>query len=213
MISLASPLILGILFKIMYWPGAGFLIIVGSSILLLGSIGFLIYTITNKRNIPLGALYFAIGLSGLFFCFKFMRWPGATFLIIPASISIIVSLIVLIKTQVKIEVSKIVSLIVLSLVIILFITSDSKLYSFRHINSTITELNYPEHYYTYAWILYKEGDKNLAKNNLELAIQEAKNPYNTQQKNLDSKLAIERYERAMDLLISNRWNEKERPTY
>ncbi|NQY30150.1 MAG: hypothetical protein HRT69_11855 [Flavobacteriaceae bacterium] len=213
MIALASPLVFGILFKLMYWPGGSLFVIIGSQVLLFGSIGMLIYSLSKNRKSILGILFLTIGLCGLFFCFKIMHWPGATLLFIPVAISIIVALIFLIKKKAKIDLSKMVSLIVITLVIILFISRDSQLFRFQHIYPKQASFNAPENYHIYAWMLYKEGKKDEAKVNLQLAIQEAQNPNNTQLNNLedDKELTIERYKRAMGFLISNKWDEKESP--
>lgn len=85
-----TSLILGVLFKVMHWPGASILLIVGWTILLALFIPLLLIS-KLKENIPakekriytLGA--FALILFELATLFKIMHWPGAGPLLIVGS--------------------------------------------------------------------------------------------------------------------------------
>ncbi|MCF8457002.1 MAG: hypothetical protein K9H62_13820 [Bacteroidales bacterium] len=85
---------LGTLFKVQHWPGAGLLLMVGDVILLFLFIPSLLYYKMNstadrkKRQVYLlGALSLMLFLGGSFF--KMFHWPGAQILIITGSISLI----------------------------------------------------------------------------------------------------------------------------
>lgn len=212
MVALSGLFIMGLLFKLQFWSGGGLLFVIGAAILLLGSVGVYIYTVVRKRKIILGTLYLAIGFCGLYFCFKLLRWAGASLLFIPAGISMAVAIFVLIKKSAKFDVSKIVLLVTMVLTVMLFASSDSQLFRFVHINPSQSEFNSPEAYHIYAWILYNEGKVDQAKKNLQLAIQEAGNPENIYFDPVTNRpwLSIERYQRAMKMLDSGNWNEREK---
>jgi hypothetical protein len=213
MMALSGLLVLGLIFKIMYWPGGGPLIVIGSPILLFGSIGLLIYSLVNNHKLSLTLLFVSIGISSIFFCFKFMRWPGASLLFFPGAIGMITAIVYMIVKQVKLDSSKIVLITIMALIVILFSTSSSALFRFRHINLTNSNYNSPEHYHEYANILYNEGKYDEALLNVKLAIQEVENPNNLLLNDLvDSPTESKaRYERALNLINSQSWNELEEP--
>lgn len=85
---------LGTLFKVQHWPGAGSLLMVGDVILLFLFIPSLLYykmnSTTDRKKMQvyfLGALSLMLFLAGSFF--KMFHWPGAQILIIVGSISLI----------------------------------------------------------------------------------------------------------------------------
>ncbi len=213
MILLAHPLVLGILFTQMHWPAGDIFIILGSSFVLMGSIGFFLYTLIQNRKVTLGALYLAIGFGSLFFCFKFLRWPGASLLFAPAGTCIVVAIIMLLVKREKIQLNTLMALLVIGIYSIVFFSSSSQLYKVKHLNMLAPEFNFPENYYIYAWVLHQEGKEEEAKLALALAVQEAKNPYNVHKEffQYQGSAALERYEKAIHLLEANQWTEYERP--
>ena len=215
MIAISGMLVTGLLFKNMFWTNGGMLVIIGSQILLFGSIGVFIYCKIKKRKIVLAALFLVVGLSSLFFCFKFMRWPGASPLFTLTVIGLVILAYTVFKNGLKLNISRSVSIIIILLIIATYISSESQLYRFRVINSEESSLNYPENYHIYSWMLYKEGEINQAKENLKLAIIEAENSNNIHFKKLErnSEQSIERYKRAMKLLETGKWLETERAQY
>ena len=85
---------LGTLFKVQHWPGAGWLLIAGNILLLFIFIPSLWYykmnsTSDRKKRLVylLGALSLILFLCGTFF--KMFHWPGAQFLIITGSVSLV----------------------------------------------------------------------------------------------------------------------------
>ena len=218
MIALAFPLVAGIIFSLLYWPMGGVLIVMGSGILVIGSLVVLLYCLAQNRNVPLGVFYLAIGLGSLFFCFKFMRWPGADVLFIPVGMAIIAAIGILIVKRVELTISKIVSLIVIGLILLVYISSNSQLYYIKHLNKFQLDNNFPENYYTYAWILNKEGKREEAKVNLKIALREVQNPNNIQSRKTmgiaDTPDAnFKRYERALKQVNENNWTEFEKAEF
>ncbi|MBT3422106.1 MAG: hypothetical protein HN431_04815 [Bacteroidetes bacterium] len=215
MLTLSSLMLLGLLFKIQYWAGGGLLSTIGSSLLFLSSIWAFVYTFKKNYKRILGALFLSIGISSIFFTFKISNWPAANLLFIPAAISMIVSLFFLFKKGFELKLSYMVSIIVMLLIVITFVSKESQLHRFRHINTKYPELNVPENYYIYAWKLSKEGEKSQAIENLNYAIQEIDNPNNAYFNMYfnDSDLSKERYERALELLLADRWLQAEKPIY
>lgn len=211
MIGISFPLTLGILFSLMRWPFAGPLTVIGGPIILMLSIGLLIYLSTQKRKVSLAALYVATGANSLFFCFKIMFWPGTFQLFIFAAIFIIAATIVLVIEKQKMTSAIIVLIIINGLISITVFANQSRMYCYKHLNTLRPEYNFPEKYYTYAWMLYNEGNIEEAKINLQLAIHEAQNPNNITVHDLDDspEVTVQRYERALDLVNANNWYEKE----
>ncbi len=211
MMGISFPLIVGIMFTIMRWPFAGPFTVVGSPLILMLSIGLLIYLLFQKRKVALGAIYVATGASSLFFTFKIMFWPGTFPLFIFAAITIIVAIIVLVLEKQKMTSAILVLLILNGLISLTVFANQSRMYCYKYLNTLRPEYNFPEKYYTYAWMLYNEGNIEEAKTNLHLAIQETQNPNNiTVYELYDSpEVTIERYVRALDLLNANNWTEKE----
>jgi uncharacterized membrane protein (DUF106 family) len=78
---------LGVIFKIMHWPGAGPLLLFGDLLLVFISLPILLYVkIKNaekkkdKRIYSLGII--SLGMFALFTIFKIMHWPGASILML-----------------------------------------------------------------------------------------------------------------------------------
>ncbi len=215
MLTLSSLMLLGLLFKIQYWAGGGLLSTIGSSLLFLGSVWAFVYTFKKNQKKKLGALFLSIGISGIFFTFKISNWPAANMLFIPAAVSMIASLFFLFKNGFELKLSYLVSIIVMLLIVITFVSKESQLHRFRHINTSHPELNVPENYYIYAWKLSKEGEKSQAIENLNYAIQEIDNPNNAYFNMYfnDGDLSKERYERALELLLADEWLQAEKPIY
>jgi len=212
MMGISFPLVVGILFTLMRWPFAGPLVVIGGPIILVLSIGLLIYLLEQKRKVSLGAFYVATGASSLFFCFKIMFWPGTFPLFIFAAITIIAAIMVLLVEKQKITSAMIVLIILNGLIVMTVFARESRMYCYKHLNTIRTEYNFPEKYYTYAWMLYKEGNSEESKTNLQLAIQEAQNPNNITVYELDDlpEVTVKRYERALNLLNAKNWTEKEK---
>lgn len=210
MLALTGPIVLSILFKLLYWPGASVFLVLGSSVLLLTSIGVLIYTIVNKRKVSLGVMFFTIGLSSLFFCFKWMDWPYPSVLFLPAGAGIIASIFVVVVRKSKLGASKIVLFTIMFLVAIVYTSSRSDIYYFKTISSLDTKNIYPEHLHKYAWMLYNEGKVDKARNYLNIvisAVGDTKSVFvGTEEISVD---LTARYQRALDSLNNNSWNEFE----
>lgn len=212
MITLAIPLTAGIVLSLLRWPGGNVLIVLGSGILSMGAFVMLTITLVKNHKIALGILYVAIGFGGLFFCFKFMRWPGAAIMFFPAAITTLIAFVFLFIKKETFTMSKIISLLIIALITGVFFTSSSQLYRIKHINVFKPERNLSENYYTYAWLLNKEGKKEEARSNLQLAIQAVANPYNLNENPMtDVNSATERYRNALNLLENDQWKEKETP--
>lgn len=212
MMGISFPFVLGMLFTLMHWPFSGPLTVFGSPIILFLSIALLIYSLAQKRKAALAGLYVALGANSLFFCFKIMFWPGTFQLFIFASIFLIAAIILLIIQKQKMSTAIVVLFILNGLISLTVFASESRMYCYKHINTIRPIYNFPEKQYNYAWLLYKDGNTEEAKINLELAIEEAQNPYNmTTYELYDSPaITVERYKRAMDLLNANNWTEKEK---
>jgi len=208
MMSVSIPLIFGVLFKLMNWPGSSVMIIIGSQIALLFSIGILIYSIVKKYKVPQSALFVTIGFCSFAYCFKILFWPGSKELIVAAFIMIVVALIITIKQGSKLTFSKMVLSLIILLFTLSFVTKESKLYQISHINLSNPESNNPEFYYIYAWKLHNEGDTEKAKANLQHAINELNNPNNEHAKLLpkNSNNFQKTYETALSMLNNNKWH-------
>ncbi|MFD2562109.1 hypothetical protein [Aquimarina rubra] len=208
MMLISIPLIFGILFKLMRWPFGNQMTIIGSQILLLVSIGILIYSITKKIKIPESILFVTIGFCSLTYCFKTLFWPGSKELIIAAFLTIAGSLFIILKKKAVFSTSKIVLGIIILLFTLSFLTKESTLFQTSYIDLLNPESNHPEDYYNYAWILYNEGDTTKAKTNLQYAINELNNPDNEfsdmVSKNRDNYLEV--FGAAMNMLNNNNWN-------
>ncbi|MFK7900625.1 MAG: hypothetical protein AB8B61_07695 [Cyclobacteriaceae bacterium] len=215
MIAVSMILMTGILFKFMHWPGASVMIIVGSPILMFGSIGIAAYSISKKIKASQSLLFLSIGMSSLFFCFKLMRWPGSTTLFLLGAIVMIVAIIFLIKQKEKINIAKSTLLVVIILIVLLFKTNESDVYKFGHISTLNPSYNHPEHLYTYSSILSKEGMDEAASYYLEEAIKQLNNPDNFHLNKLyDSpENSLRRYQKAKELLESGNWSEFEESPY
>jgi glucan phosphoethanolaminetransferase (alkaline phosphatase superfamily) len=211
MIGISFPFVVGLFFTCMRWPFGGPLIVVGSSVMLMLSIGLFIYVLVQNRNVLLGALYAATGLSSLYFCFKIMLWPGSFPLFIFAVTGVLATIIFLFVKKQKLTSAVVLLLILNGCIFVTVFASKSQLYCYKHLNTLKPEINFPENYYTYAWMLYQEGKTEEAKANLKLAMQEAKNPKNIRahESGEQPEETIQRYQRAMDLLNANNWTEKE----
>lgn len=208
MLFISIPLIFAVLFELMNWPFRYEMIIIGSLILFLFSIGILMYSIIKKTKISESILFVTIGFCSLAYCFKVLFWPGSKTLIIAAFITIGVALLITLNKKGEFNVSKIVLGIIILLFTLSFITKKSKLYQNSNINQLSLESNHPEVYYDYAWLLYSEGDIKKAKINLQYAIDELNNPNNEYvnrfSKNRNNYLKT--YERAMIMLNNDNWS-------
>lgn len=213
MLFISIPLIFGVLFRLMNWPFGNEMVIIGSQILFLVSIGILIYSIIKKIKISESILFVTIGFCGLTYCFKVLFWPGSKTLIIAAFITIGVALLIILRKKSKFNVSKVVLGVIILLFTLSFITKESKLFQNSNINLLSPESNHPEDYYQYAWLLYSEGDTKKAKTNLQNAIDELNNPDNKYanrfSKNRNNYLKT--YETAMNMLNNDNWNNLEWP--
>lgn len=83
-----SLLIIGLIFKFMFWPGAAFTIVLGLTIIALLLVGGSIKKILNKALFyktlyPLLGAFFTIGVQ-----FKIMHWPGADIMIISSMVGL-----------------------------------------------------------------------------------------------------------------------------
>ncbi|HTF06081.1 MAG TPA: hypothetical protein VK826_18755, partial [Bacteroidia bacterium] len=85
--SIASvSLVAGALFKIMHWPGASFMLILGTLVLSMFFIPYFFYVNLKEQTEKKSKVIAALGLlTALFLCagalFKLMHWPGAIVLI------------------------------------------------------------------------------------------------------------------------------------
>jgi len=83
----------GVIFKVMHWPGAAVLIMLGALIgilflvFLMGSGGISIGT--EKYSILLGSIAMIFVLAG--FVFKIKHWPGANVMVIVAHVGLLIS--------------------------------------------------------------------------------------------------------------------------
>jgi len=212
MIALSFVLTMGIVFKFMHWPGASFMIIIGSSILLFGSLFILIFFLSKKIKVTQAILFLSVGISSLFFCFKIMRWPGAFILLIIALFSMLVAIFFLIRENKKLNIAKTVLLSIMLSVVLLSSAKESSIYKFMRINDSM--YSHPEHLYTYAWILNNEGAYEQAKNSLDRAIRELNDPNNIYINRLveSKENTLARFKRAKISLESTNWREFEEPS-
>ena len=213
MVILSLPSVLGILLKTQHWPGGSFVFVIGTFILMAGSGLIFTQALSKKKDLVQSVLFLSVGWSGLFFLFKIMRWPGALVMFIPGAIGIGTSIVLILIKRPKIDLSKIACLIVLSLIIVTFTTNPSQIYRFQNIYKFDNQMNFPENYHKYAWMLYQEGNQAEAKLNLDLAIQQANNPNNFRIELLQDgpELATLRYQRALASLQEKNWSELELP--
>lgn len=87
--------ILGVLFKIQHWPGAGVLLTLGLGILSLAFLPSLLISKCldepNKKMIPVWIIAFSsIFLWVLGMLFKIMHWPGASIMLLIGTLSVVV---------------------------------------------------------------------------------------------------------------------------
>jgi glucan phosphoethanolaminetransferase (alkaline phosphatase superfamily) len=211
MIGISFPLMVGFFFTCMRWPFGGPLIVIGSPVMIILSIGLFIYSLVQNRNVTLAALYVATAVSSFYFCFKIMLWPGSFPLFIFAVTSVLSAVVLFFVKKQKLTSAVALLLILNGCIFVTMFASKSQIYCYKHLNILKPEINSPEDYYTYSWLLYKEGKTEEAKTNLQLAIQQVQNPENTRTLDLKEKpeMALQRYERALHLLNANNWNEKE----
>jgi len=208
MMIISIPLILGVLFKLMNWPGASAMIIIGSGILFPLSIGILIYSIVKKNKTSQSILFLTIGFCSLAYCFKALFWPGSKVLIIAALITITVVLFIILMKRSQLTSSKVILGTIILLFALSFVVKESKLYQISHIDLSKPEYNHPEYYYRYAWILHNEGDNKKAKINLQLAINELNNPNNEYANAFPENRNnyLNTYETAMEMLNNKKWH-------
>ncbi len=81
----------GILFKIMHWPWAGFMIIIGTTVLLWIFLPILLYVQIKKAKSRQEKVLYVIGVFSLIIfematAFKIMHWPGAMVLMLFGSV-------------------------------------------------------------------------------------------------------------------------------
>ncbi|PKP19915.1 MAG: hypothetical protein CVU05_10275 [Bacteroidetes bacterium HGW-Bacteroidetes-21] len=81
----------GVLFKIMHWPGAGVMLVVGTGALLLLFMPILLFVSLKKAKTSKDKMLYSMGVFALIifemsFLFKMMHWPGSSVLILFGSI-------------------------------------------------------------------------------------------------------------------------------
>lgn len=212
MIMLAEVLILGVLFKLMGYPGGGVFVVIGSQLVLIGSVGILIYSFTKKRNVEISVAYLAIGFCALFFCFKVQFWPDFAMLMGTAGIGILIGTIYMVKKKKVIMPRSIIIFLIYGFTCSLFFTSPSQILRFLKIELTQSETD-PENFYNYSWELYKEGKHEAALENLDKAIYEVSNENNSTHYRITDiqDVWLERYLRAKKKVLNENWEEIEYP--
>lgn len=92
---LASIALLGILFRLMHWPGGAFLLIIAIGILSMVYFPFGFYFLSGRtiqqQSVPL-SLGVGMGLSTTIvgILFKLMHWPGALVMLIVGNVTVVV---------------------------------------------------------------------------------------------------------------------------
>jgi hypothetical protein len=216
MIASGIPIYIGLSFSILLWPFGGVLIVTFSGILLMLSLGVLGYIVQKNRKVFLGICYVAFGFGGLFFCFKYMLWPGSQVIFMLFILAAIAAIVFFVAKKVPLELSTVTSLLLAGILIILFLRPTSDIYRIKYLDVLRPNTNFPESYHKYAWYLFQDGKIEEAKANLTIAIQQAQNPDNifahSEEVENDPDV-VPRYQRALDAIDNNQWPSYEKSPF
>jgi len=197
----------------MIWPFTEYMVIIGSFTLLISSILILIYSIAQKVKIPQAILFSVIGFCSLAYCFKILFWPGYVGLTKIACIYLVVGIFFVFRGKRELTISKIILGLGISFFLLTFATKQSKLHEILRINTLKPEYTLPSDYYLYAWLLYKEGDFEQSKSNIQNAIRELNNQENVNYEYFSNSIEyqLKIYQSTINLIEIRDWNHIEYP--
>jgi len=174
---------LGLIFKLFQFPGSGELLILGSLLLLIHSIIFLIKN--AKINLPFAFLHLSIALWTIYLLFRVKFWGGwpeifgfNTVFIIPVLATLVWFILHLVKHS-KFKLPQYFLIVYFVFSIIISYTHSDKIFYFFYLNTVINGESRNHDYYSwdkYSWFLYIADSKNEAMEANENA-QKAVNEY------------------------------------
>lgn len=201
-------LIIGILFKFSYWPGASLLLMIGCLMMLIFSI---IYFVENvKSNIVKPFLYVSSTLITVYFLFRIQYWAYAQLVFGLALLIGVITLVIHLKKKEKFRWEhSILILYFVGFIAISYVHSDRIFYLFNR--SSNENQNNKEHYYTYealdkySWFLYLAEKYDEAESINEEAILSVKKYIEFATYDTEAVKTLEVIEKHKELIRNRNW--------
>lgn len=171
----------GLIFRLLHYPGASFLLVVGTFLLVLES---MIYFIKNaKANLPNSLLKLSYSLLTVYALFRIQYWPmGPIFMgyylsFVVVALVTITSFILISVRRIPFRLSQRFLVVYFAFVVILSFTSSHRIYYFFYLNKLLNTESRNHDFRSwdkYSWFLYIAGNQEealQANKNAESAIQ------------------------------------------
>ncbi len=168
--------LLGLIFKLLHYPGAAILLILGSTLLFIYS---LVYLFKNlKTNLPYSFLNLSFSFWTIYLMFRFQYWNFAQEIFVVAFLVTITCLSLHLINQTKFKLPQIILTLYFLFSIKIAYTNSDRIFYFFNLN---TILNYDSRnldfhsWDKYSWFLYivnKQDEAIIANQNAQKAVDE-----------------------------------------
>lgn len=165
-------ILLGIAFKLLHFPAAALLIIVGNLLFVFCSVSYIFLNLKVKDKDAF--LYFMFAVWSIYFLFRFQYWYGGEISILNVNVSIVFLFSFLITfiyvtyrliVQVKFKIGHLIFIVFFVSNLLLSFTPAYKIFYFVHLNELINSDERDFNYLAwdkYSWFLYVAGEKDKA---------------------------------------------------
>jgi len=164
-----SIFIIGILFRLFHFPGPSLLLILGTFLLVVHSVIFMVKN--AQTDLPNAFLHLSYALLTVYLLFKIQYWScgpmilGFTLLFIIVLLAIFTSFILFFTNKTKIQIPQILLVVYFAFIFVLSYTHSYSIYYFFNLDKTLNQDSRDTDYRTwdkYSWFLYIANKPNEA---------------------------------------------------
>jgi hypothetical protein len=166
-----SIMLLGIVFKLLHFPGNALLLLVGNLLFFIFSVFYFLKT--NKEKKVKSYIFLIYSFIFVYVMFRLMYWPGGPLILgirsihLVSVVSSIIFMVFYLKEERKMNANIITFFIIFVLHLRLGYVQSHQLYYHTNLNPTFYPSSYDENYFSwdkYAWFLNLSNEKEKALN-------------------------------------------------